>query len=137
MQSLGGALPCASVRLVLHLLKHPDETRPYMVLKEKLLSSHEPTNFERIEKLFQLEPLGGGSRGTGQGVGQTIHREKESADKCGDYSLIEQIKTSQACTSCITVINFLLVEVSGLRGPTPIYIEPAHMSGDLRKLPQI
>jgi hypothetical protein len=56
---LVGALPRASVRLVLDLLENPDEQAPYSALKEKLLSSHELTNFERIEKLFQMEPLGG------------------------------------------------------------------------------
>lgn len=132
-QSLGGALPCASVRLVLHLLKNPDETRPYMVLKEKLRAD----KFRKDREAVSAGAPWGAAGGQDRGWGQTIHREKGSADKCGDYSLIEQIKTSQACTSCITVINFLLVEVSGLRGPTPIYIEPAHMSGDLRKLPQI
>jgi hypothetical protein len=43
----------------LDLLENPDEQAPYSALKEKLLSSHELTNFERIEKLFQMEPLGG------------------------------------------------------------------------------
>jgi hypothetical protein len=56
---LVSALPRASVRLVLDLLENPDEDQPYTALKEKLLSSHELTNFERIEKLMQLEPLGG------------------------------------------------------------------------------
>jgi hypothetical protein len=56
---LVGALPRASVRLVLDLLEHPDESTPYTALKDKLLSSHELTNFERIERLMKLEPLGG------------------------------------------------------------------------------
>ncbi len=56
---LVGALPRASVRLVLDLLENPDEQAPYSALNDKLLSSHELTNFERIEKLFQMEPLGG------------------------------------------------------------------------------
>jgi hypothetical protein len=55
---LVGALPRASVRLVLDLLEDPDQERPYTALKEKLLSTHELTNFERIERLMQLEPLG-------------------------------------------------------------------------------
>jgi hypothetical protein len=36
-----GALPRTSVHLVVDLLKHLDEARPYSVLKEKLLSSQE------------------------------------------------------------------------------------------------
>jgi hypothetical protein len=49
---LVGALPRASMRLVLDLLEAPDEQAPYSALQEKLFSSHELTNFERIEKLF-------------------------------------------------------------------------------------
>jgi hypothetical protein len=48
----------ASVRLVLDILGNPNKERPYIPLQEKLLSAQELTN-ERIEKLSQLEPLGG------------------------------------------------------------------------------
>jgi hypothetical protein len=52
---LVGALPRASPpRLVPARGSGPGEA----ALKEKLLSTHELTNFERIEKLMQLKPLG-------------------------------------------------------------------------------
>jgi hypothetical protein len=55
---LVGSLPRSSVRLVLDLLERPDVNTPYTSLKRRLLASHELTDFQRIEKLFQLEPLG-------------------------------------------------------------------------------
>jgi hypothetical protein len=55
---LVAALPRASVRRVLDLLERPDANQPYSRLKERLLVAHEPTNFQRIEKLHQMGPLG-------------------------------------------------------------------------------
>jgi hypothetical protein len=55
---LVGSLPRSSVRLVLDLLERLDVNTPYTSLKRRLLASHELTDFQRIEKLFQLEPLG-------------------------------------------------------------------------------
>jgi hypothetical protein len=46
------------MRLVLDLLEQLDTTTPYTSLKRRLLASHELTDFQWIEKLFQLEPLG-------------------------------------------------------------------------------
>jgi hypothetical protein len=55
---LVGSLPRNSVGLVLDLLEQADATTPYTSLKHRLLAAHELTDFQRIEKLFQLEPLG-------------------------------------------------------------------------------
>jgi hypothetical protein len=55
---LVGALPKSSVRLVLDALESPDADRPYSTLKQRLLASHELLEFQRIELLFKMEPLG-------------------------------------------------------------------------------
>jgi hypothetical protein len=47
-----------SIRLVLDLVETPPEGNPYTALKERLLSSHQLTNFQKIEKLHQLDNLG-------------------------------------------------------------------------------
>jgi hypothetical protein len=56
---LVGSLPRDAIRRVLDVVERPDEETPYTSLKNRLLSSHELTDFQRIEKLFQMEPLGG------------------------------------------------------------------------------
>jgi hypothetical protein len=56
--SLVSSLPKESVRLVLDLAETPLDETPYMALKECLLSSHQLTNFQKIEKLHQLDNLG-------------------------------------------------------------------------------
>jgi hypothetical protein len=43
---------------VLDVVEAPDETAPYTCLKEQLLAAHKLTYFQRIEKLFKMEPLG-------------------------------------------------------------------------------
>jgi hypothetical protein len=48
-----------SIRQVLDVLERPDQTAPYTCLKERLMVSHELTDFQRIEKLFQMDQLGG------------------------------------------------------------------------------
>jgi hypothetical protein len=53
---LVGALPKSSVRLVIDALESLD--RPYSALKQRLLASHELSEFQRIELLFKMEPLG-------------------------------------------------------------------------------
>jgi hypothetical protein len=56
---LVGSLPRDAIRRVLEVVERPDEEAPYTSLKDRLLSLHELTDFQRIEKLFQMEPLGG------------------------------------------------------------------------------
>jgi hypothetical protein len=55
---LVGGLHRSSNCLVLDILKQPDATTPYTSLKERLLSSHELTDFQKIERLFEMEALG-------------------------------------------------------------------------------
>jgi hypothetical protein len=55
---LVGSLPRESIRQVLDVVERPHEDTPYTSLKERLLAAHELTDFQRIEKLFQMEPLG-------------------------------------------------------------------------------
>jgi hypothetical protein len=55
---LVSSLTKESVRLVLDLVETPPEENPYTALKERLLSSHQLTNFQKIEKLHQLDNLG-------------------------------------------------------------------------------
>jgi hypothetical protein len=55
---LVGALPKSFVRLVMDALESPDADRPYYALKQCLLASHELSEFQRIELLFKMEPLG-------------------------------------------------------------------------------
>jgi hypothetical protein len=56
---LVSSLPRDSIRQVIDVVAAPDETAPYTVLKERLLSSHELSDFQKIERLFQMEMLGG------------------------------------------------------------------------------
>jgi hypothetical protein len=56
---LVSSLPRDSIRQVIDVVAAPDETAPYTVLKERLLSSHELSDFQKIEKLFQMDMLGG------------------------------------------------------------------------------
>jgi uncharacterized membrane protein YgcG len=56
---LVGCLPRASLRQVLDVIEHPHATEPYTALKQRLLSAHELTKFQRIEALFKMESLGG------------------------------------------------------------------------------
>lgn len=55
---LVAALNKDSLRLVLDVVADPGET-PYTALKERLVTSHELTDFQRIERIFMLENLGG------------------------------------------------------------------------------
>jgi hypothetical protein len=52
------SLPKESLRQVIDVLEHPDEATLYTMLKNRLLSAHEPTTFQRIEMLHMMEPLG-------------------------------------------------------------------------------
>jgi hypothetical protein len=55
---LVGSLPRESIRQVLDILEHPDVEEPYTQLKQRLLDSHEMTDFQRMEMLHRVEPLG-------------------------------------------------------------------------------
>ena len=53
------ALPKESLRTVLDLITEPPEENPYDQLKERLCSAHQLTDFQRVEKMFQMDSLGG------------------------------------------------------------------------------
>ena len=55
---LVAALTKESIRLVTNIVENPPEA-PYTELKRVLLSSHQLTDFQRVEKLHQVEALGG------------------------------------------------------------------------------
>ena len=52
------ALPLESLRLVGHVLEHPPAVQAYSALKQLLLSTHQLTPYQRMEQLFNVEPLG-------------------------------------------------------------------------------
>jgi hypothetical protein len=56
---LVGSLSRESIRQVLDVVERPHKTTQYTSLKERLLATHDFTDFQRIENLFQMEPLGG------------------------------------------------------------------------------
>jgi hypothetical protein len=56
---LVGSLPRDSLRQVIDVIEAPHDTLPYTTLKQRLLSTHEMTKFQRIEALFKMEGLGG------------------------------------------------------------------------------
>jgi uncharacterized membrane protein YgcG len=51
-------LPEESLRLVLDIAEQPPADDPYEALKERLLSSHQLSDFQRLEKLFDMPDLG-------------------------------------------------------------------------------
>jgi hypothetical protein len=53
------ALPKESLRMVLDLITDPPEDLPYTEIKERLSSSHQLTDFQRVEKLHNMDSLGG------------------------------------------------------------------------------
>ena len=55
---LVAALSKESIRLVTNIFEDPPQN-PYTTLKVVLLKSHQLTDFQGVEKLHQLEPLGG------------------------------------------------------------------------------
>jgi hypothetical protein len=52
-------LPKESLPTVLDLITEPPEDDPYQQLKDRLCQSHQLTEFQRVEKLHQLDSLGG------------------------------------------------------------------------------
>jgi hypothetical protein len=55
---LVGALPHESLRLVMDLCRDPPQERPYEAVKARLMQSHELTEFQRVEKIMSMPPLG-------------------------------------------------------------------------------
>jgi hypothetical protein len=53
------ALPKESLRTVLDLITDPPEFDPYQQMKDRLCQSHQLTEFQRVEKLHQMDSLGG------------------------------------------------------------------------------
>ena len=47
-----------SLRLVMDVITSPPEDEPYTAIKTRLLSSHEQTDYQRIERLLSMESLG-------------------------------------------------------------------------------
>ena len=56
---LVSALTKEAVSLVLDVVEHPPEDRPYSALKQSLLDSHQLTDYQKIAALHKMEPLGG------------------------------------------------------------------------------
>jgi hypothetical protein len=52
------ALSWDSLRLVLNLVTSPPEDEPYTSIKESLQSSHQLTDYQRIEQLLAMDALG-------------------------------------------------------------------------------
>ena len=52
------ALDKQSIKKVVHLVVSPHPAAPYSKLKEALLASHQLTDFQRVELLHAMEPLG-------------------------------------------------------------------------------
>ena len=52
------ALPKECIKEVLHLVAEPDPLLPYSMLKQALLASHVLTDFQKVEQLIAMEPLG-------------------------------------------------------------------------------
>ena len=55
---LVGALPHESLRLIMDLARAPPAVDPYEAVKARLMQSHELTEFQRVEKIMSMPPLG-------------------------------------------------------------------------------
>ena len=53
------ALDKESFKKIVHLVTNPHHIAPYDGLKEALVASHQLTDFQRVEQLVAMEPLGG------------------------------------------------------------------------------
>lgn len=56
---LTAALDKDTIKQVVHLVSDPDPAAPYSRLKEALIASHQLTDFQRVELLMAMDPLGG------------------------------------------------------------------------------
>ena len=52
------ALDKMTLKKVVHLVVTPDIMQPYSKLKEALLASHQLTDFQQVELILAMEPLG-------------------------------------------------------------------------------
>ena len=55
---LVGALPRESLRLIVDITENPPADGPYEAVKARLLKSHELNEFQRVEKILAMPPLG-------------------------------------------------------------------------------
>lgn len=55
---IAAALDKESLKRVMHVLSNPDPATPYDVLKEALVVSHQLNNFERVQLVLAMPPLG-------------------------------------------------------------------------------
>ena len=55
---LVGAMSMDSIGQVIDLIENPPDVLPYSTLKAKLLMAHQLTDYQRLEVMFQMEPLG-------------------------------------------------------------------------------
>lgn len=53
------ALDKDTLKRVMHKVTHPDPLTPYTALKQELLHSHHLTDFQKVELLLAMDPLGG------------------------------------------------------------------------------
>jgi hypothetical protein len=51
-------LPCSSYRLISHLVEDIPSEESYTVLKEALMQAHQLSDYQRVELLSKVEPLG-------------------------------------------------------------------------------
>ena len=56
---VAAALDKLSFKKVVHIVTNPHPFTPYNGLKEALIASHQLTDFQRVEMLLAMEPLGG------------------------------------------------------------------------------
>ena len=52
------ALDKLTLKKVVHIIISPDPVQPYIQLKEALLASHKLTDFQKVELILAMEPLG-------------------------------------------------------------------------------
>jgi hypothetical protein len=52
------ALSKESLRMVMDVITAPPDDDPYLTIKDRLLSSHELTDYQRIEQLLAMDGLG-------------------------------------------------------------------------------
>ena len=57
-----------SVSQVIDIVENPPPLLPYTVLKNRLLQAHQLTDYQRIDLLLKMEPLGGRPQTVGDAV---------------------------------------------------------------------
>jgi hypothetical protein len=74
------ALPHESLRMVANLVEQVPAVDPYTILKGRLFSAHQLTDFQRTETLFDMPALG--SRKTSQLMAAMLEVCPHGAEKC-------------------------------------------------------